>query len=263
MSLGKDFVNSFRITAATHAGVVRSSNEDYFVAGDLTSSCTDGLTSSTVAHGEMCLAVVSDGLGGHPCGEVASRLAAEFISRSNPAGPGELVQSFIGANEAIYRAMSGPFGAIEMGTTASAVLITGNGLTVVNVGDSPAFEFIDEQLVQLSRDHVPIGKPQLPGLPSSVVTQSLGGRSAFTEIYPHCYMDELGSERRVLLCSDGLTNFVPRDQIISTLRNTYGVEAVDALIGRALEAGGRDNVTVVLLEPLGHSQDVISEAGRM
>ena len=248
-------MTSVRITAATHTGAVRRRNEDYFGATALSGSSVDGEAVSVVVSGRTCLAVVADGLGGHPGGDVASRLAVEHLIASNPTDPDGLVKAFHTANEAMYDAMLGPSGSLEMGTTAAAVLVMANGITVVNVGDSAVFEFVDGRLVQLSTDDVPRRGGQLPGIPSSVVTQTLGGRRELVDVEPHLHTDEFGAHRTILLCSDGLTNYVTRDRISDTLRDSTGCAAVEELVQAALEAGGRDNVTVLLLEVASADRD--------
>jgi serine/threonine protein phosphatase PrpC len=237
-----------RISAATHVGSVRRRNEDYYGATGLRTSLRDGEVVTVVADA-TCLAVLADGLGGHPSGEVASRLAVEQLLAANPTTPDALVAAFHEANIAIYGAMSREDGSLGMGTTAAAVLVTKRGLAIVNVGDSTVFELVDGRLDQLSTDDVPERGTLLAGLPSSIVTQTLGGRRELEEIEPHLYQDDFGTSRRVLLCTDGLTNFVTRDRIGDALRAQCGVAAVDSLVQAALDAGGLDNVTVVLLEP--------------
>src|SRR5438477_2299076 len=130
-----------RISATTHVGSVRRRNEDYYGASGLRSSLRDGEVVTVVADA-TCLAVVADGLGGHPCGELASRLAVEQLLAANPTNPDALVAAFHEANEAIYGAMSREDGSVEMGTTAAAVLVMERGIAIVNVGDSAVFEFV-------------------------------------------------------------------------------------------------------------------------
>ena len=95
-----------RIWAATHTGLVRRRNEDCYGATGLPAVETDGEVVATEVLGEPCLAVVADGLGGHPCGNVASRLAVDHLLAAQPAQPDELVAAVHLANEAIYEAMS-------------------------------------------------------------------------------------------------------------------------------------------------------------
>jgi serine/threonine protein phosphatase PrpC len=133
-----------------------------------------------------------------------------------------------------------------MGTTIAAVLVDDGRLTVANVGDSAVFEFHDGRLHQLSVDDVPTGSEALPGLPSARVTQTLGGQSRLTAIEPHVHEDNADIERCLLLCTDGLTNFVPRAQIAEALALS-GAAAVEGLLALAIAAGGLDNVTIAIL----------------
>ena len=134
-----------------------------------------------------------------------------------------------------------------MGTTIAAVLVDEGGLTVANIGDSTVFEFHEGRLHQLSVDDVPAGLDALPGLPSARVTQTLGGQSRLTAIDPHVHADDdVVAERSLLLCTDGLTNFVPRGQISEALA-LNGAGAVERLLSLAIAAGGLDNVTIAIL----------------
>jgi len=241
-------MSTIRISAATHTGLVRRGNEDSYSATSLIASRRDGEVVSAVISNESCLAVIADGLGGHPCGEVASQLAVDHLLEAKPSDVPSLVAAVHAANGAIVAAMSHADKSIGMGTTLAAVLVREAGVAVVNVGDSAVFELVDDRLVQLSTDDVPAGRSGLPGLPSSIVTQTLGGGRELVEIEPHLYEDDLGSARRLLLCSDGLTNFVPRDQVADALRRHDGEDAIRVLVGLALAAGGPDNVTVMTLD---------------
>jgi serine/threonine protein phosphatase PrpC len=135
-----------------------------------------------------------------------------------------------------------------MGTTIAAVLVDDSGLAAVNVGDSPILELTDRGLVQISIDDSPVVCSILPGLPSAVVTQTLGGGRNLIKVDPHVHTDDEPLPRRVLLCSDGLTNFVPRPDIADILRAADPEQVVAALAAAALEAGAPDNVTCVLLD---------------
>ena len=244
-------MTTVRISAATHAGSVRRGNEDSYGATSLIASRADGEVVSTVVSDELCLTVIADGLGGHPCGEVASQLAVDRLLEAKPTDAPSLVAAVHEANAAIVTSMSQGDGSVGMGTTVAAVLVHEAAVVVVNVGDSAVFEFVDDRLVQLSTDDVPAGRTSLPGVPSSIVTQTLGGGRELVVIEPHLFEDDLGSPRRLLLCTDGLTNYVPRDQVADALRRHDGEDAIRVLIGLALAAGGPDNVTCALVEVLG------------
>lgn len=241
-------MTTVRISAATHTGSVRRGNEDAYGATSLIASRVDGEVVSAAVSNEPCLIVIADGLGGHPCGEVASQLAVDHLLEAKPTDAPSLVAAAHAANESIVAAMSHDDGSIGMGTTVAAVLVHEAAVVVVNVGDSAAFEIVDDRLIQLSTDDIPAGRTGLPGVPSSIVTQTLGGGWELVEIEPHLYEDDLVSPRRLLLCTDGLTNFVPREQIADGLRRHDGEDAIRVLIALALAAGGPDNVTVMTLD---------------
>lgn len=242
---------SIRISAGTHTGLVRANNEDAFAATGLVelspSDTSDGVVESVTLGEDRCLTVVADGLGGHPAGEVASRVAVDSVIASDPRDSDQLVVAVHEANGDVVAAMASPDGEFEMGTTLVALLINGDDVAVVNVGDSPAFEFEDGALVQLSSDDSARGLYSV-GFGSSLVTQTLGGGRHLEDIEPHLYEGPADRSSRYLLCSDGLTNFVPPEDIAAVLSRDQGEEAVRGLIGLALSAGGQDNVTCILVE---------------
>lgn len=236
------------VSAATHVGHVRKRNEDYFAATGIPRQGSDGEVITAHVSGATCLAIVADGLGGHPAGDVASRLVVEAIIDEGPETPTSLVEALLSANKALYAAMTVEDGTLGMGATVAAVLINETGLAVANVGDSKVFEFTEGSLCQLSTDDTPEHAAQLPGLPTSTVTQSLGGGREPIDVHPHLTIVQGGPGQRVLVCSDGLTDYVPATEICKVLGQGFGPDTVEELISLALEAGGRDNVTVLMIE---------------
>ena len=103
-------MTSTRVWAATHVGTVRRRNEDSHGATGLGATGVDGAVVAATVEG-TCLAVVADGLGGHPCGDVASRLVVDHLLAAQPATADALVQAFRSANVALYDAMTGTDGA--------------------------------------------------------------------------------------------------------------------------------------------------------
>ena len=207
--------------------------------------------------GESCLAVVADGLGGHPHGDQASRAGRRAPHlEAKPSTTDELTIALHRANDLIYQEMKRTAGSTGMGTTVAAALVHDGGLTVANVGDSQVFELFEGRLVQLSIDDVLRGRSDLPGVPSAWVTQTLGGKVKRTVIKPHVYEDDVPTQRQLLLCTDGLTNFVPRSQIAEALARGIP-EAVVALIGLALDAGGQQRHGGSCTRPLGHLTGVV------
>ncbi len=234
--------------ASSHTGRVHAQNEDSFAAtGMARSHIDDEIHDSRIAGGAF-LAVVADGLGGHPHGERASAIAVGEIANASVQTEADLVAAVRLANESLYRAMSDDPRLRAMGTTVAALLVHGRGVSAVNVGDSAVLELDRGRLVQLTEDDVPAGAGRLPGMPTSIVTQTLGGSSKFSPVEPHVYCDECTESRRFLVCSDGLTNFVALEEIRDALTGTDPVGAVRLLLDLTLEAGAPDNVTVIVVD---------------
>lgn len=252
---GAGILRAVTVHAGTHTGLVRSRNEDAFGATGLTRSRVDGeVVGVDHGAGASVLAVVADGLGGHPCGDVASSLVVDTLLAVAPTTADELIVAVHEANQVVVDAMSDADGSVGMGSTVAAVLVSRDGLAAVNIGDSCVFELVGEDLIQLSVDDVPTGLDDEVVMGASVVTQTLGGASRLIEVEPHVYEDDRHADhddpmpRRLLLCTDGLTNFVALDRIARTLRDHEGAAAIRALIDLALEAGGPDNVTCMTLD---------------
>ena len=238
-----------RIWGVTHTGCVRQRNEDSYGALGLGGVLSGGKVNRATVAGAPCLAVVADGLGGHPRGDAASRVAVDAILEFAPTTAEELIRAIHLANDVVYRQM-GALDAPGMGTTIAALLVHEHGFAVANVGDSPVFELSDGRLVKLSVDDVPPGQAGLPGIPTSRVTQTLGGSRSLTPVRPHLHVSDHVDHSRLLLCTDGLTNFATQSEIAAELRRPDGGEAATALVQLALAAGGLDNVTVVVVELL-------------
>lgn len=237
-----------RIWAASHVGLVRQRNEDAFGTTGLEVEVRDGEVVFAEALAHPVLAVVADGLGGHPSGDVASRIAVQAVLDAKPDDARSLVEAVHYANEEVVAAMNAVDGSVGMGSTLVAALIREDGLAVANVGDSPAFEIVDGRLVQLTTDDVAGASPGLPGIPSSVLTQSLGGGPRLQEVDVHLYEDELPPPRSLLLCTDGVSSYLPPSTIRDSLSGGLSERAIADLMEATLVAGGRDNATVVVIE---------------
>jgi protein phosphatase len=201
--------------------------------------------------------VVADGMGGAQAGEVASRLAIETFEQGLPpsgsteARLAELVQD---ANHRIYDRSREEQGRAGMGTTLTAAYLDDGHLAIAHVGDSRAYLFRDKELTRLTQDHslvdelVRQGKlteEQAAEHPQrSIITRALGPEPE-VEVDTWTYPVRTGDV--LLLCSDGLTSMVTEDRVTEILDSADGLEqAANQLIDEANEAGGRDNITVVL-----------------
>jgi protein phosphatase len=210
------------------------------------------------------LFVVADGMGGAQAGEVASKLAVEEFHEALPdEGSAEerLTGRIRAANRRIYELSRTEHEHAGMGTTLTAAYLDGDTLAVAHVGDSRAYIFREGELARLTQDHslveelVRQGKlteEQAAEHPQrSIITRALGIEGD-VEVDTWTYPMRAGDV--VLLCSDGLTSMIGEDQIVRILGGEPSLErAADQLIGAANDAGGRDNITVVLfrLEEVG------------
>lgn len=210
------------------------------------------------------LFVVADGMGGAQAGEVASRIAVEAFQGELPDG-GSPEERLAGvaqvANRRIYEISRSEHERAGMGTTLTAVYVDERKLAVAHVGDSRAYLFRDGELGLLTQDHTLVGElvkrgklteEQAAEHPQrSIITRALG-IDAEVEVDTSTYGARAGDI--VLLCSDGLTSMISEEQIAAVLSSESDLDvAANRLIDEANEAGGRDNITVILfmLEEVG------------
>lgn len=201
--------------------------------------------------------VVADGMGGAQAGEVASRIATETFEAGLPgSGSPEdrLAELVHDANQRIYDRSRAEQSRAGMGTTLTAAYLADGHLAIAHVGDSRAYLLRGDELTRLTQDHslvdelVRQGKlteAQAAEHPQrSIITRALGPEPE-VEVDTFSYPVRAGDV--LLLCSDGLTSMVAEDQVAKILLSASSLEdAADNLIARANDAGGRDNITVVL-----------------
>jgi protein phosphatase len=224
---------------SSHVGLRRELNEDTYY-GD----------------SSLGLWLVADGMGGHEFGEVASALARDAVVREIRAGK-TLADSIRSADEDIIRHSRQRTDSLPMGTTMVALRIVDNRFELAWVGDSRAYLW-NGKLRQLSSDHSyvqelidqgAITAEQARSHPHrNVVTQALGVTDP-ESLKVETLSGELRPGFQILLCSDGLTEEVDDATIATLLGNAMfsAQECVDHLIAAALDGGGSDNVTAVLL----------------
>jgi serine/threonine protein phosphatase PrpC len=228
--------------ARTDVGSVREHNEDSYLA-------------------KSPLFVIADGMGGHEAGEVASKIAIDTMDSLIPKGPNaeELMSAVIEANAAVLRGAEDGTGKPGMGTTLTSALIFDHEVIVAQVGDSRAYLLHDNTLHRITRDHSLVADLIEQGRLTeaearfhpqrSVITRALGSDS---QMQPDLYTINVEMGDRLLLCSDGLSSMIT-DATIETLlvANPEPAQACDALVDEALAAGGLDNVSVIVIDPLG------------
>jgi len=233
----------------TDVGKLRHSNQDDFAILKLPD--------------DSILAVVCDGMGGANAGNVASKNATQiivsFFERSyrnglDSQGVIALLQSaIVSANIEIFN-MAQKNNELEgMGTTVVATFISNDFIVVSHVGDSRAY-LVNDGITQLTRDHSVVQSLIESGKLSpaearvhprrNVITRALG-------IESEILVDSLDLKRNgdeiVILCTDGLSNFITEEEIKEIAQNNAAEEAADIFIKHANNNGGADNITVVVL----------------
>jgi protein phosphatase len=264
------------VAALSHPGHVRSNNEDHFLVTRLgrtletmTTSLPDA-EAPKLAEEVNYVMIVADGMGGHAAGEVASRMALSAIvslALDIPDWILKLNEKYAREIEHRTRARVREVGALlvkeaaqdpalsGMGTTLTAARSLGRDLQITHVGDSRAYLFRAGRLHRLTRDHtyaqllVDLGR--LPSIDQAdprhrhILTNALGGSDR--EVKVDIDLMKLEDGDRVLLCSDGLTEMVDDKTIAGLLADAPGShQACDVLVQRALDNGGRDNITVIV-----------------
>ncbi len=224
--------------AATDTGLQRRANEDSLLA-------------------RSPLFVVADGMGGAQAGEVASKIAVEAFGAGlgdAPEPERSLAARALAANARIHELSHSNAEQAGMGTTLTAAYVAPQEIAIAHVGDSRAYCLRDGELTRLTNDHSLVDELVRQGKITpeeaadhpqrSVITRALGPEPA-VEIDTLSYQARAGDV--YLLCSDGLTTMIPEARVAEILRAHQRLrDAGEGLIAAANDAGGRDNITVVL-----------------
>jgi protein phosphatase len=244
-------VEEFTITygAVTHVGQVRTGNEDSLLA-------------------DNNVFMVADGMGGHNAGEVASLMAVEHLreAASGIIAETDLVQALVHANEVIYAESMTNHLHHGMGTTLAAmVVLDNNNIVVAHVGDSRVYMWHEKALTRLSKDHSYVQELVDEGIVSieearthprrNIVTRALG-IDAEVDVEANTFPVTVGAW--YVLCSDGLVDEISDADIAKVLeRCTTPHEASQALVDAANAAGGRDNITVIVVSTAAPHAEVV------
>lgn len=239
-----------RSYALTDIGRRRQLNQDYIY---LTENPIGNLPN---------LFIVADGMGGHKAGDYASDLAVKTVIRevesSQEMGPVKILNHAISrANVVLRERASEDFALNGMGTTLVAATCIGRLLQVANVGDSRLY-VIGDEITQITQDHSlveemvrmgGIGREEARNHPDkNIITRAVGARD---DVEVDFFELELETGDMVLLCSDGLTNMVDDETICQILKNGKRLkDRVEELVQTANSNGGRDNISVIVIEPL-------------
>jgi PPM family protein phosphatase len=242
---------SYEFYALTDRGRARTNNED-----------------SVALDEAVGLAVLADGMGGYNAGEVASGMATAFIRSELGHWLAEATREVSdhdvrramdvcvdNANRAIFNAANANPQYAGMGTTLVVAALRGDRLLLGHIGDSRAYRWREGRLVQLTRDHSLLQEQLDAGLISAeqaalslnknLVTRAVGVEDiVLLETHHHA----LAPDDWILMCSDGLSDMLDDDHIADVLQGHNQVaDAAHALVEAANEAGGRDNIAVILV----------------
>jgi protein phosphatase len=226
--------------AATHVGKVRERNEDNYLTRP-----------------EVGLWAVADGMGGHEAGDLASRTVIEALgSVEAPASAADLLtacEDYVAIANDRLKQISNDRGGVIIGATLAALLAFDGYYACIWAGDSRIYVVRAGTIIQLSRDHTEVQELIANGIitkeeartwhGSNVITRAIGvSDQAKLEITS----GPLQAGDAFVLCSDGLTNYVPDSEILDHVGNKVPQQACDSLIALALDRGGADNVTVIV-----------------
>ncbi|UCG48743.1 MAG: serine/threonine-protein phosphatase [Phycisphaerales bacterium] len=248
----RDF--SFSWHGTTDAGRIRQENEDTFIVEP-----------------EIGLFVVSDGMGGHRGGALASKIVIDDLPVLIETGLGRLRTGSARAIRALLRESipeqsrqlrlegTSESGFKDMGATVVVALVQKARCFVANVGDSRAYRLRNGRLVQLTRDHSVVSELLEQGRiePEEALNHAAQGQitrymGMEKRAWPHVRSFGLKKGDRILLCTDGLTDMLDDTAIGAVLRRQSAPQAAcETLLGSANNAGGHDNITVLVVDWLG------------
>ena len=232
----------------TDIGLRREMNQDFIFSSDLPLGALS------------CLYLVADGMGGHQAGELASKYTAEAIAdrvaQAESTDPEEILREAISfANTKIRKIASRRREYYGMGTTLVGCTICGDTLLVANVGDSRLYTFKDK-LEQITVDHSLVAEMVRAGTldrrdarihpERNVITRAIGAEDHVMVDFFRVPLESCGI---VLMCSDGLTTMVEDEEIEQILAADLTLEEkASNMVARANEAGGKDNISVILID---------------
>jgi len=243
-----------RSIGRTDIGLVRKVNEDSFLCEKL-----EGVS-------KAYLYIVADGMGGHNAGEIASSMAVDLVAAhikqncgmlEDGKGAQELIRSAVQkANRIVFEASISQSSYSGMGTTLSMALIIDRILYVAHVGDSRIYLVRKSNIKKLTEDHSLVAELLKTGSikpeeasnhpQRNVITRALGTEST---IEVDVFQWELEWDDYIIICTDGLSNMVSEEEMLSSINNSKDInEACDLLIDRAKEKGGFDNITVIIIQ---------------
>lgn len=239
-----------KIVAKTDRGMVRENNQDSYAVGEFP--------------GEVAWAVVCDGMGGASGGNIASALAVKIISEklnasyrdgmSDKSIKNMLDAAIVAANMAVYDMAKKNKQLSGMGTTVVCAVVRGFSAYIVHAGDSRAYLIDSNGIEQITTDHSVVQSlvqkgqltpDQAKEHPSkNIITRALGVENRIQIDFDQIDLDY---DQTILLCTDGLSNYLETDEIYNQVKDKKYYAFADRLVKKANENGGGDNITVVAI----------------
>lgn len=247
--------STIKVVVKTDLGNVRTNNED---AGTFVK-----IADENVIREKGYLLFVADGMGGHNAGEVASKIALETISDeyfkkdSHADKEKALSNAFVTANKKIYELAQANQSYKGMGTTCTVVVVAGQNIYFAHAGDSRAYIFKNETITQITEDHTYVQQLVKNGditeaeaivHPQRNVLINAMGTKPTLRVDTGKAILTFEKNDRLLLCSDGLYDYLSDEELAAALFKNPLQEIADYLIAEAKRRGGKDNITVVLAE---------------
>ena len=240
-----------KLVGGTHVGMVRAKNEDTYRCGKL----SDGTS----------WALVCDGMGGVHGGQLASSIAADMVSEKikrcyNPSMPVSslenlLLSAITTANVIVYDRGDVDISLKGMGTTIVAAIVKDNEACIAHVGDSRAYFTDGSKIEQITRDHSLVqemfdnGKITFEEMEThpqkNIITRAMGVSEEVEIDFDYVCVNE---NEALILCSDGLSGLVSDEKMLQIYNSNNFEELAEKYIEEANNAGGRDNITVVVMK---------------
>lgn len=238
-----------RAQTVTNIGQTRKINQDYVYY-----SLTD------VGHLPN-LFIVADGMGGHKAGDMASRYTVDsfvsLVQGSSDKDPVSVINNACFEVNHMLRTKAAESVDYEgMGTTLVVACIINESLKVANIGDSRLY-IINEDIIQITRDHSWVEEMVAMGelnreearthARKNIITRAIGGD---VDVEPEMFSVDLNVGDKILMCTDGLTNMLEDSEILRIVKSYDDIEdAADMLCNEANNNGGKDNISILLIEP--------------
>ncbi len=262
-------ISGIKVIIKTDLGNVRSNNEDY------ASSFRIAEENPSLEKGYLL--IIADGMGGHLAGEVASKMAVGTISEEYLKQASErnkekiLTLAFNSANKKILDLATANEQYRGMGTTCTALAISGQTIYYAHAGDSRAYLYKNKSIIRITEDHTFVQELVKKGEITiaeadihpqrNILTNAMGTKPGIRIDTGKC-IATLEQNDRLMLCSDGLYDYLTDTEIAEVMQHKSLREAADYFITEAKRRGGMDNITVVLAEAEAVSNEKILKSTR-